>query len=53
MARDRNTKDESSGFVGYVLRFMVRSDFLKRTRFTSSAARSIEKTGYLGEIWKH
>ena len=30
MARDRNTKDESSGFVGYVLRFMVRSDFLKR-----------------------
>jgi hypothetical protein len=30
IARDWNTKDESSGFVGYVLRFMVRSEFLKR-----------------------
>ena len=30
IARDWNTKDESSGFVGYVLRFMVRSDILKR-----------------------
>ena len=28
IARDWNTKDESSGFVGYVLRFEVRSDFL-------------------------
>jgi|SRR5450631_2780308 hypothetical protein len=28
IARDWNTKDESSGFVGYVLRFGVRSDFL-------------------------
>ena len=30
IARDWNTKDESSGFVGCVLRFMVRSEFLKR-----------------------
>ena len=30
IARDWNTKDESSGFVGYVLRFTVRSEFLKR-----------------------
>jgi hypothetical protein len=28
IARDWNTKDETSGFVGYVLRFGVRSDFL-------------------------
>ena len=28
IARDWNTKDESSGFVGYVLRFGVRSEFL-------------------------
>ncbi len=28
IARDWNTKDESSGSVGYVLRFGVRSEFL-------------------------
>ena len=28
IARDWNTKDESSGFVGHVLRFGVRSEFL-------------------------
>jgi hypothetical protein len=28
IARAWNTKDEASGFVGYVLRFNVRSDFL-------------------------
>jgi hypothetical protein len=28
IARDWNTKDEGSGFVGYVLRFGARSDFL-------------------------
>jgi hypothetical protein len=28
IARDWNTKDESSSFVGYVLRFGVRSEFL-------------------------
>jgi hypothetical protein len=28
IAREWNTKDEASGFVGYVLRFGVRSDFL-------------------------
>jgi hypothetical protein len=30
VARDWNTKDESSGFAGYVLRFRVRTDFLSR-----------------------
>jgi hypothetical protein len=29
IARDWNTKDEHSGFKGYVLRFHVKSDFLK------------------------
>jgi hypothetical protein len=28
IARDWNTKDESSGFVGYVLRFRLRTEFL-------------------------
>jgi hypothetical protein len=28
IARDWNTKDESSGFEGYVLRFMVRTEVL-------------------------
>jgi hypothetical protein len=30
IARDWNTKDERSGFVGYVLRFAVRTEFLSR-----------------------
>jgi hypothetical protein len=30
IARDWNTKDEASGFVGYVTRFQVRADFLRR-----------------------
>jgi len=29
IARDWNTKDERSGFVGYVLRFKVRTEFLQ------------------------
>jgi len=30
IARDWNTKDEKSGYVGYVLRFRIRSEFLQR-----------------------
>ena len=30
IARDWNTKDAASGFVGYVTRFQVRSDYLAR-----------------------
>jgi len=30
IARDWNTKDERSGFAGYVLRFNVRTQFLKQ-----------------------
>jgi hypothetical protein len=32
IARHWNTKDERSGFVGYVLRFNVRTDFLRNYR---------------------
>jgi hypothetical protein len=30
IARDWNTKDERSGFAGYVLRFQVRTEFLQK-----------------------
>jgi hypothetical protein len=30
IARDWNTKDERSGFAGYVLRFFVRTEFLRK-----------------------
>jgi hypothetical protein len=30
IARDWNTKDEASGHVGYVTRFQVRADYLRR-----------------------
>ena len=30
IARDWNTKDERSGFAGYVLRFSLRNEFLDR-----------------------
>lgn len=30
IARDWNTKDEASGYEGYVLKFHVRTDFLNR-----------------------
>ncbi|TCP64413.1 hypothetical protein EDD57_1405 [Baia soyae] len=30
IARDWNTKDEASGYVGYVTRFQVRKDFINR-----------------------
>ena len=30
IARDWNTKDEASGFEGFVLRFALRTEFLKR-----------------------
>ena len=30
IARDWNTKDKRSGFAGYVLRFQVRTEFLKK-----------------------
>jgi hypothetical protein len=43
IARDWNTKDEASGFVGYVVRFRVRTDFLNHYEIhTVGAARHRE-----------
>lgn len=39
IARDWNTKDEASGFVGYVLRFAVRADYLSRYPVQTAGAR--------------
>jgi hypothetical protein len=40
IARDWNTKDEGSGFAGYVLKFEVRTSFLERysTHIVGSAS---------------
>jgi hypothetical protein len=39
IARDWNTKDEASDYVGYVLRFRVNSEFLQRyDRHTAGAS---------------
>ena len=39
IARDWNTKDEASGFAGYVTRFAVREDFLRRYKVQNVGAR--------------
>jgi hypothetical protein len=39
IARDWNTKDAASGYVGYVTRFAVRSDFLATHRVETVGAR--------------
>ncbi|WP_420125612.1 hypothetical protein [Longimicrobium sp.] len=39
IARDWNAKDAASGFVGYVTRFEVRSDFLARYPIETAGAR--------------
>jgi hypothetical protein len=39
IARDWNTSDEASGFVGYVLRFAVRTDYLSRYPIQTAGAR--------------
>ncbi len=44
IARDWNTKDAASGFVGYVLRFQVRTEFL--ARYTVQTAGSSEHREY-------
>jgi hypothetical protein len=45
IARDWNTKDSSSGFSGYVLRFQVRTRFLNRYEIHTVGAPSIASTG--------
>jgi hypothetical protein len=39
IARDWNAKDAASGYVGYVTRFRVRSDFLARYPVETAGAR--------------
>lgn len=39
IARDWNAKDAASGYVGYVTRFRVRSDFLARYPMETAGAR--------------
>ena len=39
IARDWNAKDAASGYVGYVTRFRVRSDFLARYPIETAGAR--------------
>jgi hypothetical protein len=39
IARDWNTKDAASGFVGYVTRFHVRMDFLSRYQIQTVGGR--------------
>jgi hypothetical protein len=39
IARDWNTKDAASGFVGYVTRFQVRTDYLSRHQVQTVGAR--------------
>ena len=43
IARDWNTKDERSGFVGYVLRFNVRREFLERYQIQVVGGRGHEE----------
>ena len=40
IARDWNTKDEASGFVGYVTRFRVRADYLARFEVRTVGSRA-------------
>jgi hypothetical protein len=40
IARDWNTKDATSGYVGYVTRFRARSDYLARQPLQTAGARA-------------
>lgn len=41
IARDWNTKDEASGYVGYVLRFSVRSDYLSKFQVQTAGSSKV------------
>src|SRR5215213_5149120 len=43
IARDWNTKDAASGYVGYVTRFRVRGDFRSRYPLQTAGARMHEE----------
>ena len=46
IARDWNTKDEASGFEGYVLKFDVRTEFLNRYEVHVVGASNIVNIGF-------
>lgn len=43
IARDWNTKDEASGFIGYVTRFEVRNELLSRYQIEIVGAASVHQ----------
>ena len=43
IARDWNTKDAASGFVGYVTRFRVRSDYLNQYEIQTVGAATVHQ----------
>lgn len=47
IARDWNTKDPRSGFVGYVLQFQVRTDYLENFLSNAPVRASTWSTGFL------
>jgi hypothetical protein len=53
IARDWNTKDESSGFVGYVLRFMVRTDFLNGFQTHTLGSSEHQEYWVLPKTWRN
>ena len=48
IARDWNTKDEASGFEGYVLRFYVHTEFLSRYEVHVNSLRCDPRAGIGG-----
>src|SRR5215469_7422274 len=51
IARDWNTKDEASGYEGYVLSFDVRTEFLNRYEVHVVGHSKHESTGFRGPSW--
>ena len=49
IARDWNTKDAASGYVGYVTRFEVKADFLSRYEVQTVGANSHQEYWILAE----
>src|ERR1051326_323876 len=47
IARDWNTKDEASGFAGYVLRFQIPSEFLRKYPIRTVGSACIRSIGFL------
>jgi hypothetical protein len=52
IARDWNTKDERSGFVGYVLRFQLRTEFLRKYDVHLVGSERHANIGFLLRTWQ-